>query len=332
MIWCLEKGESGTQHYQGYIEFDKKTRFGAIKNKYKPMGAFITVAMGTAEQNLEYISHTGKHAGKPGLIDGPWTYGEPKSSSQGKRTDLKDLADAIKSGATEKQLAIDHTSSMLRYYGNAMKLSKLLSTKKRNWMTELHILTGVAGAGKSHKAAEEAAEYIRENHLDEDPYYLMVPKSTTEKLWWEGYNGQSCIIINDFYGSIDINYFKDLIDKYPKTVDVKNGSSQFLGRKVWITSNKSWKNWWSDAVFYVENVKAIERRITSERVFDTPYVEPTDPTTSAILGQAQADQDDLSLVCMEELGDLRADEYFAQQDSPISRQNAGLNWNFLNSQ
>lgn len=316
MLWCLEKGEGGTPHYQGYLEFDKKTRFGAIKNKYKPMGAFITVAMGSADDNLAYIGHTGKHANKPGLIDGPWTYGEPKKSGQGKRTDLADLAVAIKSGASEKELALNHTSSMLRYYNNAIKISKLLSTKKRQWMTELHILTGVAGAGKSHIAATEAAKYIAENGLDEEPYYLMVPKSTTEKLWWEGYNGQSCIIINDFYGSIDINYFKDLIDKYPKKVDIKNGSSEFLGKIVWVTSNKSWRNWWPESAFYVENVNAIERRITSVRTFDTPYVAPTDPTDAIMLGEAQAEQDALSLLCFEDMPE------------PVQRHNACLNWDF----
>lgn len=77
VIWALEKGASGTPHYQGYLELVKKSKSAAlIKNKARPLGMWISPAKGTAAESFAYISHTGKHIGKAGLLGGPWEKGK----------------------------------------------------------------------------------------------------------------------------------------------------------------------------------------------------------------------------------------------------------------
>lgn len=62
-------------------------------------------------------------------------------------------------------------------------------------------------------------------------------------------------------------------------VENKNGDVEFLAKRIYITSNAKWKNWWaSDLLANAENVEALGRRITVEKIFTEKYVAPnTDP-------------------------------------------------------
>lgn len=283
-IWSLERGSNGTPHIQGYLECHKKIRWQALKNKIRSLNMWTAPAMGKADVNIDYVSHTGKHANKPGsLIEGPWYLGgAPVVKDKGTRTDIINLAEDLKQGKSLRQLATDHTSTMLKYFGNAQKIQTLLSKKKRSWMTELIIYTGVAGSGKSHSAYTEAQQFLADNNIDEEPYMLMIPSNKNAPLWWQDYDGQSVVIIDDFYGTIDLNYFKLLIDKYPMKVNIKNGHAEFLAKRVYVTSNQGWRSWWgTDLLSNRENEAAIMRRITREKHFDTPYGQEQRDDTSA---------------------------------------------------
>lgn len=275
-IWSYEQGESGTKHIQGYLQLEKKCKWSALKNKLRPIGVWCTPAYGTTQENIEYIAHTGAHADKPGLLDGPFYFNELKTvrAGQGSRTDIDSMCTAIKTGANIKKLALEHTNTMLKYFNNAQKLVQLLSNKTRDFMTELYIYTGVAGSGKSHAAYHEAKQYLIDHEYDEEPYYLMVPANKNNPVWFQDYVDQKCVIIDDFYGSIDIDFFKRLIDKYPCTVNVKNGHAQFFAHRVYVTSNTGWRNWWGpELLANKENEAAIVRRIHQERVFTEKYDE-----------------------------------------------------------
>lgn len=273
-IWSYEQGENGTPHIQGYLQLVSKCKWPALKNKLRPLHAWCAPARGSPQDNVDYISHTGSHEDKVGLVKGPWFYGELKMSSAGNRTDIDGLVASIKNGDSIKTLAEKHTGTMLKYFNNAQKISQLLNKKTRSWMTELYIYTGVAGSGKSHAAFTEATDYLKFNNIDEQPYYLMVPANKSSPLWWQDYVGQSVVIIDDFYGSIDIDFFKRLIDRYPCTVNCKNGHAEFLARRVYITSNTGWRNWWpTELLANKNNEEAIERRIFCAKVFTEKYID-----------------------------------------------------------
>lgn len=288
-IWSLERGSRGTQHIQGYFEVSKKIKFTTLTNKFKPMKGWLAPARGTAQESIDYISHTGEQADKAGdLIDGPWYLGDKPAPGKGARTDIKALADALKEGKSMVSLATDHTDTMLKYFSNAQKLHTLLNKKTRQWMTELYIYTGVAGSGKSHAAYEEAKQYLRDNNLEEEPYMLMIPSNPAAPLWWQDYDGQSVVIIDDFYGTIGLNYFKQLVDKYPMKVNMKNGHAEFLAKRIYVTSNQGWRTWWATELLQnKENEHAIVRRITVDKHFADRY----NPASKNVVG----DDDDVVL-------------------------------------
>jgi adenylate kinase family enzyme len=214
----------------------------------------------------------------------------------------------VKAGKTMKQVATAEPATFIKFHGGIKSYMTVVDSARRNWMTELHIITGVPGSGKSYTAKMEAEAYLEANDLDEQVYYWSAPSSATEKAWFQGYDGESCVIINDFYGTLNIDVFKNLIDTYPYKVEQKNGHRDFLAKAVWVTSNTAWTNWWGDKLLSNKhNKEAIQRRITSERVLDTvwkPYDNITvdDDVVDEVQLQAASDRDqeDLSLLCLEE--------------------------------
>lgn len=143
VIWSLEKGASGTRHIQGYLELNKKRKATAMSNTFRSgkLKGYIAPANGTAQHSIHYISHTGpKWSTKPDLLDGPWSKGEVVLERQ--RTDIQALTRDMKAGKSLKQLCLDHTESMLKYFGNTAKVLNMINTKKRTWQTELYVYYG----------------------------------------------------------------------------------------------------------------------------------------------------------------------------------------------
>jgi len=308
MVWCVESGEQGTRHIQAYLQLTKKMRHGSLYNKiskWRVAKSGLIAARGTPQQNIDYCSHTGTHAEKTGLISGPWQFGTVEAiSSQGKRTDIDALCKDIKGGKTIKELCTDHTGTMLKFFGNALKMQQVLNDRTRSWMTELFIFTGVAGSGKSYDAHKEGQAFLDSLGLKETPYDLPVP-AKGQPLWMQGYDGQAVMIIDDFYGTIDINMIKRLADQYPMTVPVKNGHAQFLARRIYITSNIGWKNWWAAELLANKNdIGAVQRRITEERSYTETHEEKL-AGISTYLNDEPIIQHGVG-----EVGDLACDEDF----------------------
>lgn len=78
--------------------------------------------------------------------------------------------------------------------------------------------------------------------------------------FWDGYQGQDFVVIDEFRGSISISHLLRWLDRYPVIVEVKGSSVCFRASRVWITSNLDPKAWYPDAD--KETVDALMRRLT----------------------------------------------------------------------
>jgi len=83
VVYQLEQGGEGTNHYQGYIEFVGKKTLAAVK-KLLPQ-AHWEPRRGTAEEAKSYCQKAETR------VSGPWELGVPKQENQGKRSDLESL-------------------------------------------------------------------------------------------------------------------------------------------------------------------------------------------------------------------------------------------------
>lgn len=113
---------------------------------------------------------------------------------------------------------------------------------------------GVTASGKSHRAWEEAGP---------EAY----PKSARSK-FWDGYQGEEDVVIDEFRGAIDIGYLLTWLDKYPLRVEVKGSSMPLNAKRYWICSNLEPKDWYPE-IDHV-TLAALLRRL-EVTYFDTPF-------------------------------------------------------------
>lgn len=88
MVYQGEIGDSGTYHFQGYVEFAGNKRISALK-KFLP-SAHWEKRRGTAEQARDYAMK------EESRVEGPFEYGTFTGSRQGQRTDLQDACDLVR--------------------------------------------------------------------------------------------------------------------------------------------------------------------------------------------------------------------------------------------
>lgn len=145
---------------------------------------------------------------------------------QGARTDLECVKDEIANGAKLNDIVLERPMLYHQYGRTLEKIQDIVNRKKfRTWMTTGTWYYGKTGVGKSVKAFEG---YNPETHYQKN----------LQEDFWDGYDGQDTVILNEFRGQIKFDELLDLTDMHPKFVKVKGKSSvPFLAKKIIITSS-----------------------------------------------------------------------------------------------
>lgn len=97
---------------------------------------------------------------------------------------------------------------------------------------EVYVFWGRTGTGKSQRAWQEAS-------------LEAYPKGPTS-IWWDGYQGQEHVVIDEFRGQIGISHVLRWFDRYPVNFQVKGSQVTCQVKKFWITSNISPDDWYPD--------------------------------------------------------------------------------------
>ena len=129
---------------------------------------------------------------------------------------------------------------------------------KRDFKTELHIFHGPTGTGKSHTAYNEAKALG-------EVYFK------PEGKWWDGYNGQESVILENFRGGLSVGFQTSLCclaDRYPMQVPIKRGFRQFISKRIYITSNMDIDEMFNDST----DLARLEWRITRSVYMGIPYL------------------------------------------------------------
>lgn len=228
--WQKESGENGVPHYQGYLELSAPSSLEQMKEILQK--AHWEPRQGSQQQAITYCTKSETR------IDGPWEYGTPKC--QGTRNDLKEIKDKIANGATERKILEEHYNSWVRY-NKAFKEHIRIVQPKRNWKTEVYVAIGEPGTGKSHWANEQGTETYFKQRSN----------------WWDGYEGQDTVVIDDFYAWLPFDLLLRLCDKWPLLVETKGGQVNFTAKRIIFTSNTEPSEWYTN----IKNFSAFERRV-----------------------------------------------------------------------
>lgn len=192
-------------------------------------GSHLKTCEASREANVKYCTK------EESRITGPYFVGEPTVKRQGARTDLYELYDAVRGGATMSDLLDNETTAVAAMrYPRGVQL--LLDNQKQYQRTNVTVtvLWGVTGSGKTLSAWHDTRFGT--------PYKLNGGQG--DRLWWPGYRGEKTLIIDDFYGWIQWHTLLTLLDNYPMSVEVKGGHVQCRAENIYITSNDHPSNWY----------------------------------------------------------------------------------------
>lgn len=238
--WQLEKAPStGTPHLQGYAVFIvRKDRTWLLKNCLR--ACTWAPRKGTHDEAKAYVQKKDTRA------ESPWTIGSEAAvpRKRGERTDFEAIRDAFKAGSSLTKVAEAYPSQYIRCSGGVEKMRRLMGPQERTWQTFVQVFCGPGGTGKSTRARWEAEQFA-----PGDVFTLMRPNNNGT-VWWDGYDGQAAVIIEEFDGSwmrrVD---WRLLCDRGACPVQTKGGSTQFLAKRIYITTNVLPHKWWRNLEF-----------------------------------------------------------------------------------
>lgn len=244
LIFQKEKGDNGTLHFQGYCELDRRSRFSSIKALLPT--AHIEPRRGTQEQARDYASKQDTR------VEGPFEFGVFEPRSVGQRSDLAAFRDAIKEGKRKRDLLEDHLGVVARYPRLYDTISYSIKRQRR---LDLNVLLywGVPGSGKTRAA------------WDFDPDAYVIPIS--DSLWFDGYDGQKTLILDDFTGWMKLDHLLRLLDIYPVQVQVKGGFTWLEATTIIVTSNSHFRDWYDWSKHGDCKYAALERRFREIKEF-----------------------------------------------------------------
>lgn len=248
-----ERGESGTLHLQGLVQFRNGRTFEGVRRSLE--GAHIEVMRGTISQALDYVE---KEEGDA-TIDFPSGNIEigsrppAGSGGQGSRSDLLVLYEAARDGKRGRDLIEANPEAFIKF-ARGIEAVVGCYEDRRAFKTEIRWYYGPTGTGKSKTAYEEAEAL--------GSFYVKDPTSN----WWDGYAGEHSCIIDDYRR--DFCTFSSLLrlfDRYPLPVQVKGGYRQFRSKVIFITTPKNPQDTWESRT--QEDISQLMRRIETVKHF-----------------------------------------------------------------
>lgn len=249
---CIEKGASGTLHYQGYLETMHPLTISALK-KLIPR-AHLEMRRGTREQAFGYCM---KDSTDPDRLIDPivgWqqssseiTTGLPryityrhetcnwpstKTPKQNRKQILSTFKAMIDTGSTDNDLAEYDFQTYISCY-RGLNQYRLITSQPRNHEVTTIVIQGPTGTGKS--------KYCMDNYPD--AYWKQ------RSNWWDGYQNHETVIIDEFYGWLPFDLLLRICDRYPLQVESKGGQINFTAKTIIFTTNQLPDRWYKNVYF-----------------------------------------------------------------------------------
>ena len=256
VYWCMadEVGtEEETPHTHLFIAFSSAVRFSTLKNLFDT--AHLERANGTAQENRNYITKTGKWETDEKAhttVDGTFEeWGEMPVERQGNRNIEAAILEMIQDGATNTEILLafpDYLRGMrdVEFVRQALKHEQYRD-KWRN--LETVYVFGSTGVVKTRSVMDGYG-------------YSNVYAVNNYKHPFDGYFGETVMLFDEFASGICIQDMNNYLDGYPIALPARYANKQACYERVFIISNLDLrKQYKSEQINELEVWKAFLRRI-----------------------------------------------------------------------
>lgn len=199
-------------HWQSYIELYKPSRIAGIKKIYQDNTIHCEIRKGTREEARDYCKKDNQFT-----EHGKWIKG------QGHRSDLETIVNELQEGKKLSEIMLDQPSVYCQYRNGLKDIASQVNknnTKKFRKL-EVELICGPTGTGKTRSAMEFAQYRIQGTQLN----------------WWQDYDGEEIICIDEYSNDIKITELLNLLDGYQLRLNVKGSHTYANWTKVYITTN-----------------------------------------------------------------------------------------------
>lgn len=236
--FAFERGlKEETPHIHIFFCF-VNAKSGSVIKKHFPT-AHIEYANGSVDENVDYVSKTGKweeSEKEKTKIEGTFYENKerPKEIGRGKRTDLQAIKELIDSGLTPKEVLNTNPNfyKFDKYVGEMYYNKRCAETPiKRNVNVIVHV--GVAGSGKTNMLTK----------LNEEKLFIGADYSSA---LFDNYEGQEILFLDEFRGQIPYNQLLLILDGYKVPVHARYFNKYSLWNDVHITSVIPFEEWYDN--------------------------------------------------------------------------------------
>lgn len=225
MVWQHEKGDEGTNHLQGYIRFKNAVQRKTVE---RILGghAWINIAKGTEQQNYDYCTK------QESRVSGPYELGTRTNplGNQGARKDLDPFKEAVKTVYAGGSMYTLDPMVIAKHY-KALQAVQHYTLPPRRDDLQVICIEGVSGIGKTHWIYDHFPIVYR-------------PSYGNNGLWWDGYQGEDVILLDEFKGQCPLQRLLQILDKYPLQLEVKASFTPARFTKIFITCNTGPAKWY----------------------------------------------------------------------------------------
>lgn len=226
--------KTGKLHYQGWIQFVNKKRMGGVKKIFNSKQLHLEPCRGSEHDNERYCKK-----------DGDW-WEVGTFINQGQRTDLEAIKKILDDEQPMEEVADRFFGDYIRYHRGFEAYRALVQKRKAKAFrkVEVEVLHGTTGTGKTRLGYAEAGYKIDGEELN----------------WWDGYEGEEVILIDEYDSQVPITKLLNILDGYQLRLPIKGGFTYARWKKVIITSNLHPDDWHLHAKPLHRD--ALRRRIT----------------------------------------------------------------------
>lgn len=253
LVYQVEKGTH--MHLQGYVCLLRKKRLAQVSSI---LGGHVHLERmkGRPDQAAAYCKKKDET-----YIAGPWEWGTAPDS-RGKKSATALAVEDVVAGKPLTEVAKNHPLAWVRSYRGLKDLQAELAVPTGTWReVSVYVLWGPTRTGKTRTAMADTCADGRA------PYRLPL----SDSMWFDGYEGQDTLVIDDFYGQIKFHHMLNILDGYYVQVAVKGGFVWGRWTKVYITSNGHPDTWWAKSDIPQPSREAMAARFKEVKCMDPGY-------------------------------------------------------------